>query len=106
MLGGRKTIRTVLYMSMLSTIQCSERFGAFYRILVAKGKHKKVALAACMRKMITVLNAMIRDECDWCESQIFLVVDIIILPIIKLVLTYVIYSDYIRFLLMLSISLI
>ena len=75
MLGGRKTIRTVLYMTMLSTMQCNERFGAFYRTLVAKGKHKKVALAACMRKMITVLNAMIRDECDWCESQIFLVID-------------------------------
>ncbi|MCG7898007.1 MAG: IS110 family transposase, partial [Candidatus Thiodiazotropha weberae] len=38
---------------------------AFYRQLVAQGKHKKVALTACMRKFITMLNAMVRDQVTW-----------------------------------------
>jgi transposase len=63
--GGRTPIRTVLYMAMLSAIQCNPVIKKFYNKLVEQGKHKKVALTACMRKMITILNAMVRDNCEW-----------------------------------------
>jgi transposase len=63
--GGRAPIRTVLYMAMLSAIQCNPVMKKFYKKLVEQGKHKKVALTACMRKMVTILNAMVRDNCEW-----------------------------------------
>lgn len=63
--GGRAPIRTVLYMAMLSAIQCNPIIKRFYQKLVAQGKHEKVALTACMRKMMTMLNAMVRDNCEW-----------------------------------------
>jgi len=63
--GGRAPIRTVLYMAMLSAIQHNKVMKNFYQKLVAQGKHKKVALTACMRKMITILNAMGRDNQEW-----------------------------------------
>ena len=63
--GGRGTIRKVMYMAMLSAIQCNPIMKDFYHSLVNQGKHKKVALVACMRKMITILNAMVRDEAEW-----------------------------------------
>lgn len=63
--GGRAPIRTVLYMAMLSAIQYNPVIKRFYQKLVAQGKHKKVALTACMRKMMTMLNAMVRDNCEW-----------------------------------------
>lgn len=63
--GGRYNVRTVLYMATLSATQCNLVIKAFYQQLVAQGKHKKVALTACMRKFITMLNAMVRDRCEW-----------------------------------------
>jgi transposase len=63
--GGRAPIRTVLYMAMLSAIQHNPVMRGFYQHLVAQGKHKKVAITACMRKMITILNAMVRDQRAW-----------------------------------------
>ena len=63
--GGRYTVRTMLYMATLSATQCNPVIKAFYQQLVAQGKHKKVALTACMRKFITMLNAMVRDRCEW-----------------------------------------
>lgn len=63
--GGRAPIRTVLYMAMLCAIQHNPTMKAFYAKLVAQGKHKKVAITACMRKMIVILNAMIRDQKEW-----------------------------------------
>ena len=63
--GGRAPIRTMLYMAMLSAIQHNPVMKSFYQRLVAKGKHKKVALTACMRKMMTILNAMVRDDREW-----------------------------------------
>lgn len=63
--GGRAPIRTMLYMAMLSAIQCNPVMKKFYKKLVEQGKHKKVALTACMRKMMTILNAMVRDNCEW-----------------------------------------
>jgi transposase len=55
----------MLYMAMLCAIQCNPVIKKFYQKLVAQGKHKKVALTACMRKMVTILNAMVRDNCEW-----------------------------------------
>ncbi len=63
--GGRAPVRTVLYMAMLCAIQHNPVMRHFYQHLVAQGKHKKVALTACMRKMITILNAMVRDQRPW-----------------------------------------
>lgn len=63
--GGRAPIRTMLYMAMLSAIQHNPVMRSFYLRLVAQGKHKKVAITACMRKMMTILNAMIRDQRPW-----------------------------------------
>lgn len=63
--GGRAPIRTMLYMAMLSAIQCNPVMKKFYERLVAEGKHKKIALTACMRKMMTILNAMVRDGKKW-----------------------------------------
>jgi len=63
--GGRYTVRAVLYMATLSATQCNPVIKGFYQQLVAQGKHKKVALTACMRKFITMLNAMVIDKCVW-----------------------------------------
>lgn len=63
--GGRASVRTVLYMATLSAIQCNPVIKAFYTQLVAQGKHKKVAITACMRKFIVMLNAMVRDKTEW-----------------------------------------
>lgn len=63
--GGRAPIRTALYMAMMSAIQHNPIMRDMFQRLVANGKHKKVALTACMRKMITILNAMIRDNQPW-----------------------------------------
>ncbi|WP_049722833.1 IS110 family RNA-guided transposase [Gilvimarinus polysaccharolyticus] len=66
--GGRAPIRTVLYMAMMCAIQHNATMKKFYNRLVANGKHKKVALTACMRKMMTILNAMVRDNQPWMEA--------------------------------------
>jgi len=63
--GGRASVRTVLYMATLSATQCNPVIKAFYKKLVDQGKHKKVAITACMRKFICILNAMVRDEVAW-----------------------------------------
>ncbi|PCH52293.1 MAG: IS110 family transposase [Cellvibrionales bacterium] len=63
--GGRAPIRTVLYMAMLCAIQHNPVMKCFYQRLVAQGKHKKVAITACMRKMITILNTMVRNNQEW-----------------------------------------
>lgn len=66
--GGRHTVRTILFMASLTSIQHNNVIRAFYQHLVAQGKHKKVALTACIRKMITILNAMVRDGKKWNEK--------------------------------------
>ncbi len=68
--GGRASVRTVLYMATMSSTIHNPEIRRFYQALVARGKHKKVALTACMRKMIIVLNAMVRDGTYWGESDI------------------------------------
>lgn len=68
--GGRAPVRTILYMATLSATIHNPIIRDFYRRLVSQGKHKKVALTASMRKMIVVLNAMVRDGTHWGESDI------------------------------------
>ena len=63
--GGRASVRTILYMATLSATQCNPVIRDFYKRLVDQGKHKKVAITACMRKFIIMLNAMVRDQCEW-----------------------------------------
>jgi len=63
--GGRHQVRTVLYMAMMSAIQSNPVFKSQYQKLVAAGKPKKVALIACVRKMIVILNSMLRDGVMW-----------------------------------------
>lgn len=63
--GGRHQVRTVLYMAMMSAIQSNPVFKATYQRLVAAGKPKKVAIIACIRKMVVILNSMLRDGVMW-----------------------------------------
>lgn len=63
--GGRAPIRTVLYMAMPCAIQHNPVMKSCYQKLVAQGKHKKVALTACMRKMSTILNAIVCNNQEW-----------------------------------------
>lgn len=67
--GGRSAIRAVLYMGALSAARHNPPIRALYERMLAAGKLKKVALVACMRKLLTVLNAMIRDKKPWQLSQ-------------------------------------
>ena len=66
--GGRGKVRTVMYMAMMSGIQCNPVFKEKYQSMVAAGKPKKVAIIACLRKMIIILNTMLRDGVKW-ESK-------------------------------------
>lgn len=66
--GGRAPIRTMLYMAMMCAIQHNDVMKQFYNRLVSEGKHKKVALTACMRKLMTILNAMVRDGKRWQQA--------------------------------------
>lgn len=58
--GGRANVRSVLYMAALSASKHNPRIKAFYDHLIRMGKEKKVALTACMRKLLVILNAIIR----------------------------------------------
>ena len=63
--GGRAHVRSVLYMSTLSAIQFNPIIRQFYNRLREAGKCNKVAMTACMRKLLTILNAMVRDQRCW-----------------------------------------
>lgn len=67
--GGRSEVRAVLYMATQSAIQHNPVIRAFHQRLIAQGKPKKVAIVACMRKLLTILNAMVRDQAPWDESK-------------------------------------
>ncbi len=56
--GGRGHVRSVLYMATVAAVRCNPVLRAFYRKLVGAGKVKKVALTACMRRLIVILNAI------------------------------------------------
>lgn len=63
--GGRKAVRSKLYMAALSAAKHNPVIRSFYERLLANGKLPKVALTACMRKLLVILNAMIRDMEPW-----------------------------------------
>ena len=63
--GGRSNVRAVVYMAALVAIQHNPTIKVFYSRLIAAGKPKKVAIVACMRKLLTILNAMLRDQASW-----------------------------------------
>lgn len=63
--GGRTQVRTALYMATLSAKRFNPKIKVFYDRLIAKGKRPKVAIIACMRKLLTIMNAMLRDGSRW-----------------------------------------
>ena len=63
--GGRALVRTALYMASMSGIRHNPVLRSFYQALLARGKPKLVALAAVSRKLLTILNAMLRDGTSW-----------------------------------------
>jgi len=63
--GGRRDVRSVLYMATLVATRHNVTIRNFYRRLLAAGKVPKVALTACMRKLLTILNAIVRDKRPW-----------------------------------------
>ena len=66
--GGRAHSRTALYLSAMVATRFNPDIKRFYERLVSAGKHKKVALTACIRKIVTALNAMLRDDKPWHSS--------------------------------------
>ena len=63
--GGRAPVRAVLYMAALSAVRHNPPLRAFYRRLRERGKPTKVALTAVMRKLLTILNAMLKHHTPW-----------------------------------------
>jgi len=68
--GGRAALRATLYMSTLVAVRHNPVLKAFYERLVAAGKAKKVALVACMRKLLTILNAMAKQKTLWQPREV------------------------------------
>lgn len=68
--GGRGQVRAVLYMVAVTAIRSNAPIRAFYQRLRAAGKPAKVALVACMRKILIILNAMVRTQTRWNEKFI------------------------------------
>ena len=66
--AGRGQLRRTLYMATLTAARWNPVIRAFYERLLAAGKLKKVALVACMRKLLTILNAMVRDGQSFCSQ--------------------------------------
>jgi transposase len=69
--GGRAPVRAALYMSALVATRFNPVLRAFYQRLCAAGKAKKVALTACMRKLLTILNAMLKYRTRWQEHSAY-----------------------------------
>lgn len=68
--GGRTSVRCVLYMATLAAIRCNPVIRAFAQRLRAAGKLSKVVIVACMRKLTTILNAMLRDDLEWSQLNL------------------------------------
>lgn len=67
--GGRAELRAALYMAALSAVRYNPVIRAFFQRLTAAGKPFKVAITACMRKLLCILNAMVRDGSQWDPSR-------------------------------------
>jgi len=63
--GGRAAVRAPLFMATLSAIRCNPIISSFYRRLIAAHKAPKVAITACMRKLLTILNTMVKSQTSW-----------------------------------------
>lgn len=68
--GGRSKVRTVLFVSMLSAIQCHPKLKPMYERMVAAGKPKKLAIVACMRKQLIILNTMVKNGTHWDPNMV------------------------------------
>ena len=68
-IGGRGSVRRVLYMATLVATRFNPRIKKFYIRLLAKGKPKKLALVAAMRKLLTILNTLIKKDELWSEPK-------------------------------------
>ena len=66
--GGRRALRQMLYMATISAIRCNHKIREFYLRLTAAGKKPKVAITACMRKLVTILNTMVKQQKCWQPS--------------------------------------
>jgi transposase len=67
--GGRSTVRAALYMPAITAIRCNAVIRALYQRLINAGKHHYVAITACMRKMLIILNAMLKTNQPWKNPQ-------------------------------------
>ncbi len=67
--GGRSTVRAALYMPAITAIRCNAVIRALYQRLIGAGKHHYVAITACMRKMLIILNAMLKSNQPWKDPQ-------------------------------------
>jgi transposase len=67
--GGRASVRAALYMAALTAARCNPVVRPFYLRLLTAGKAKKVALTACMRKRLIILNAMVRHHARWAPDH-------------------------------------
>jgi transposase len=63
--GGRATVRAAIFMGAMSAVRCNQYLRTFHLRLVAAGKPRKLALIAVARKLLTILNAIIRDQTPW-----------------------------------------
>ena len=67
--GGRARLRAVLYMAAMVASRFNPVIRDFYQRLLAAGKPKKVALIACMRKLLVILNSMLKRRSPWCAES-------------------------------------
>ena len=63
--GGRTCLRNALYMAALVATRCNPVIKAAYQRFIARGQPRKVALIACLRRLLTILNAIVRDRQPW-----------------------------------------
>ena len=68
--GGRKRLRQVLYMATVAALRCNDVIRSYYHRLLQQGKAKKLAIIACMRKLLTIINAMLKNQQPW-NPQVF-----------------------------------
>jgi transposase len=67
--GGRGSVRAALFMAAWVATKCNPLIKEFYQRLLAAGKARKLALVACMRKLLSIINAMLRDQTPWMPSH-------------------------------------
>lgn len=68
--GGRAAVRTLLFMAVMTAIRFNPPIRAYYQALTQRGKLKKVAMVACMRKLLICLNAMLKSQQPWDDDKV------------------------------------